>query len=96
MNVLIITKDKIFSRMLLLELSVFGASVREAGELSEEVKSEMALCDFTVLDAELFAAEEEIAELEKTQVVLFGYPEAIESVSSKIAAGFRVFTRPFQ
>ena len=95
MNVLIITKDKIFSRMLLLELSAFGASVREAGELSEEVKSEMALCDFTVLDAEIFATEEEIAELEKTQVVLFGYPDALESVSTKIAAGFRVFTRPF-
>ena len=56
MNVLIITKDKILSRMLFLEISAFGASVREACELSEETKKEIALCDFTVLDAELFAA----------------------------------------
>ena len=49
-----------------------------------------------MLDAELFAAEEdELSELEKTQVLLFGYPQALESVSSKIAAGFRVFPRPF-
>lgn len=95
MNVLIITKDEILSRMLFLEISAFGASVREARELSEEVKNEIPLCDFTVLDAELFAAEEELAELEKTQVLLFGYPETLESVSAKIAAGFRVFPRPF-
>ena len=95
MNVLIITKDEILSRMLFLEISAFGASVREARELSEEVKNEIPLCDFTVLDAELFAAEEELAELEKTQVLLFGYPETLESVSANIAAGFRVFPRPF-
>ena len=96
MNVLIITKDKILSRMLFLEISAFGASVREACELSEETKKEIALCDFTVLDAELFAAEEEeLAKLEKTQVLLFGYPEALDAVSAKIAAGFRVFPRPF-
>jgi DNA-binding response OmpR family regulator len=95
MNVLIITKDEILSRMLFLEISAFGASVREARELSEEVKNEIPLCDFTVLDAELFAAEEELTELEKTQVLLFGYPETLESVSAKIAAGFRVFPRPF-
>ena len=82
--------------MLFLEISAFGASVREACELSEETKKEIALCDFTVLDAELFAAEEEeLAELEKTQVLLFGYPEALDAVSAKIAAGFRVFPRPF-
>ena len=97
MNVLIITKDEIFSRMLFLEISAFGAQVHEARELSEEVKNEIPLCDFTVLDAELFAAEdEELSELEKTQVLLFGYPEALESVSAKIAAGFRVFPRPFR
>lgn len=96
MNVLIITKDKILSRMLLLEISAFGAHVLEASELSEETKREISLSDFTVLDAELFAAEtEELAELEKTQVLLIGYPEALESVSAKIAAGFRVFSRPF-
>ena len=96
MNVLIITKDKILSRMLFLEISAFGAHVLEASELSEETKREMSLSDFTVLDAELFAAEaEELAELEKTQVLLIGYPEALESVSAKIAAGFRVFPRPF-
>ena len=95
MNVLIITKDEILSRMLFLEISAFGASVHEARELSEEVKNEIPLCDFTVLDAELFAAEEELTELEKTQVLLFGYPETLESVSAKIAAGFRVFPRPF-
>ena len=96
MKVLIITKDEIFSRMLFLEVSAFGARAREARELSEETKKEIALCDFTVLDAELFAAEtEELSELEKTQVLLFGYPEALEKVSAKIAAGFRVFTRPF-
>ena len=96
MNVLIITKDKILSRMLFLEISAFGAHVLEASELSEETKREMSLSDFTVLDAELFAAEaEELAELEKTQVLLIGYPEALESVSAKIAAGFRVFQRPF-
>ncbi len=95
MNVLIITKDEILSRMLFLEISAFGASVREARELSDEVKNEIPLCDFTVLDAELFAAEEELTELEKTQVLLFGYPETLESVSAKIAAGFRVFPRPF-
>ena len=96
MNVLIITKDEILSRMLFLEISAFGAHAREARELSEEVKKEIALCDFTVLDAEVFASEaEEIAELEKTQVLLFGYPEALESVSPKIAAGYRVFPRPF-
>lgn len=96
MKVLIITKDEIFSRMLFLEVSAFGAQAREARELSEETKKEIPLCDFTVLDAELFAAEaEELWELEKTQVLLFGYPSALESVSAKIAAGFRVFTRPF-
>jgi DNA-binding winged helix-turn-helix (wHTH) protein len=96
MNVLIITKDEVFSRMLFLEISAFGAQAHEARELSEETKREIPLCDFTVLDAELFAAEtEELAELEKTQVLLFGYPEVLESVSSKIAAGFRVFPRPF-
>ncbi len=96
MNVLIITKDKILSRMLLLEISAFGAQVREARELSEETKKEIAICDFTVLDAEIFAEEtEEIPELEKTQVLLFGYPDALESVSAKVAAGFRVFSRPF-
>ena len=88
MNVLIITKDEILSRMLFLEISAFGASVREARELSEEVKNEIPLCDFTVLDAELFAAEEELAELEKTQVLLFGYPETLESVSAKITSFF--------
>ena len=59
MNVLIITKDEILSRMLFLEISAFGASVREARALSEEIKNEIPLCDFTVLDAELFAAEED-------------------------------------
>jgi DNA-binding response OmpR family regulator len=95
MNVLIITKDEILSRMLFLEISAFGAAVHEARELSEEVKNEIPLCDFTVLDAQLFAGEEELSELEKTQVLLFGYPEALEKVSAKIAAGFRVFPRPF-
>lgn len=95
MNVMIITKDEILSRMLFLEISAFGASVREARALSEEIKNEIPLCDFTVLDAELFAAEEELAELEKTQVLLFGYPEVLEGVSTRIAAGFRVFPRPF-
>ena len=28
-------------------------------------------------------------------MLLFGYPEALESVSPKIAAGYRVFPRPF-
>jgi DNA-binding response OmpR family regulator len=95
MNVLIITKDEILSRMLFLEISAFGAVVHEARELSEEVKNEIPLCDFTVLDAQLFAGEEELSELEKTQVLLFGYPDALERVSVKIAAGFRVFSRPF-
>ena len=95
MNVLIITKDEILSRMLFLEISAFGAAVHEVRELSEEVKNEIPLCDFTVLDAQLFAGEEELSELEKTQVLLFGYPEALEKVSTKIAAGFRVFPRPF-
>lgn len=82
--------------MLFLEISAFGAQASEAHELSEETKKEIPFCDFTVLDAELFAAEaEELAELEKTQVLLFGYPAALESVRPKIAAGFRVFPRPF-
>lgn len=96
MKVLIVTKDEVFSRMLFLEISAFGAQVRAAKELSSEIKKEIPLFDFTVLDAELFAAEtDEFTELEKTQVLLFGYPEALELVSTKIAAGFRVFTRPF-
>ena len=96
MKVLIITKDEVFSRMLFLEISAFGAQAHEARELSEETKREIAVCDFTVLDAELFAEEaEELWELEKTQVLLFGYPKALDKVSAKIAAGFRVFPRPF-
>ena len=37
MNVLIITEDKILSRMLLLEISAFGANVREERGLSEDM-----------------------------------------------------------
>ena len=36
MKVLIITKDEVFSRMLFLEISAFGAQAHEARELSEE------------------------------------------------------------
>ncbi len=96
MNVIIITKDRIFARMLYLEISAFCPNVSVAGGISEEVQGEIAAADFTVLDAEIFACmAEDAPELESTQVLLFGYPEALAAVSPKIAAGFRIFTRPF-
>jgi hypothetical protein len=73
MNVLIITKDEVFSRMLFLEISAFGAQAHEARELSEETKREIPLCDFTVLDAALFAEEEEeLSELESNKLIAIG------------------------
>ncbi len=96
MNVIIITKDRIFARMLYLEISAFCPNVSVAGGISEKVKGEIASADFTVLDAEIFAGmPEDTPELEGTQVLLFGYAEALAAVSPKIAAGFRIFTRPF-
>ncbi len=96
MKVLILTKDKIFARMLFLEISAFCPNVSVGENLSEEVKNEISSSDFTVLDAEIFAAmPADATELENTQVVLFGYPEALADVTPKIAAGFRIFTRPF-
>ncbi len=96
MKVLIITKDKIFSRMLFLEISAFGANAAEAESLSDDVKKEVSVCDFTVLDAEIFAEHpEDMPELERTQLLLFGYPKDLEKVSGRIAAGYRVFPRPF-
>ncbi len=96
MNVIIITKDKIFARMLYLEISAFCPNIDVAESLSEEAKSAVSTADFTVLDAEIFESmPEDAPELESTQVLLFGYPEALAAVSPKIAAGFRIFTRPF-
>lgn len=96
MKVLILTKDKIFARMLYLEISAFCPRVSVAESFSEETRKEISCADFTVLDAEIFAAmPADTAELEGTQVLLFGYPEILSQVAPKIAAGFRIFTRPF-
>ena len=96
MKVLIITKDQVLSRMLFLEIIVFGAQVQTAESFSEEVKREISSCDFTILDAKVFAKEtEDIPELERTQVLIFGYPKELERISPKIAAGYRIFSRPF-
>ena len=96
MKVLILTRDKIFARMLYLEISAFCPNVYSAESFSEVARAEMSTSDYTVLDAEIFAQmPEEVPELESTQILLFGYPAALSEVAPKIAAGFRIFTRPF-
>lgn len=96
MKVLIITKDKIFSRMLYWEITAFGAQVGVFSELSYEARNEAESSDFTVIDAEIFSAHtEEISELERTQIILFGYEAVLSPLEARIPAGFRVFARPF-
>lgn len=95
MKVLIITKDQILSRMLFLEISVFGAQVQTVNGISEDTGKDIAASDFTVIDAKIFAEKkEDLPELERTQVLLFGYAEELDKVAPSIPAGYRVFTRP--
>ena len=94
MKVLIITKDTVLSRMLFLEISAFGAQIQIFTDLSDKTREAISLSDFTVLDAEMFAESEELPELERTQVLLFGYQQDLEKVKHKITAGYRIFTRP--
>ena len=95
MKVLIITKDQILSRMLFLEISVFGAQVQTVNGISEDIGKDIAASDFTVIDAKIFAEKkDDMPELERTQVLLFGYAEELDKVSPAIPAGYRVFSRP--
>ncbi|MGN1096020.1 MAG: winged-helix domain-containing protein [Eubacteriales bacterium] len=96
MKILILTKDAVFSRMLYLELSAYGAEVKNEKALSEDTRKKISSADITILDAEIFADENgDIQELERTQVILFGSPQDIERAFAFIPSGFRVFTRPF-
>lgn len=95
MKVLIITKDQILSRMLFLEISVFGAQVQTVNGISEDIGKDIAASDFTVIDAKIFAEKkDDMPELERTQVLLFGYAEELDKVAPAIPAGYRVFSRP--
>jgi DNA-binding response OmpR family regulator len=96
MKVLIITKDSILSRALFLEISFYGAQVTTADHISADTENEIASSDFTVLDADIFARiKDDLPALERTQVLLFGYPNELDRVRNKITAGYRIFTRPF-
>ncbi len=96
MKITIITKDTVFSRMLFWEISLFGAQVLTFNDFSEEAAKDASDADFAVMGAEIFASyTEEISELERTQIILFGYKSELSKLEMKIPAGFRVFERPF-
>ncbi len=96
MKVLIITNDEIFSRMLFLEISAFGAEVSVFTSFCAEAQKEAETADFTVIDAKTPEIRKaDISDFENTQVILFGYEDELAELSEKLPSGFRVFTRPF-
>ncbi len=95
MKTLIISDDKRFSRMLSLEIMSFGVDVKLFDAPCGEVYRHIPTTDITMIDARAYPRFDESAELEKTQVMIFGYAEELAGIADSLPSGFRVLTRPF-
>ncbi len=92
MKIALITKDKIFARMLHLEFSALGADVAHMEEaldfLREKQKADLFLVDADMLLSEKLPPPE-------GEAVLMGYPEELAKIASRELTRYYVVVRPF-
>lgn len=96
MKVFILSSDRVFARMLSLEISAYGADTKIFDSVSPDARRFASVSDISLVDvAALSANDSDFPEIEKTQVILFGFPEDIKNISGSVPAGYRIFSRPF-
>lgn len=92
MKIALITKDKIFARMMHLEFSALGAQVTHFEEDVELVR-EKQKADLFIIDADVLLCEDFPAP--EGEAVLLGYPEDLAKLPSRELTRYYVVVRPF-
>ena len=92
MNILIASKDAVFSRMLTLEFSEKGFPVFYAKTLAE-TEAFLSRAHLALIDAS-FLAEGELPKF-PYDIVLFGYAEDFERISGQELTKYYTLVRPF-
>ena len=92
MNILIATKDAVFSRMLTLEFSEKGFSVFCAQTL-EETENLISRAHLAIVDV-AFLAEGELPKF-PYDIILFGYSEDFEGIDRQELTKYYTLIRPF-
>lgn len=89
MQVLIVTEDKVFARMMHLEFFALGITTKTVAEMPrEKEKAELFLVDAAVLLRDKISPPEGDA-------VLIGYPEELSAISARELTRYYVVVRPF-
>ena len=92
MNVLIATKDTVFCRMLTLEFSEKGFSVLCA-KSTEEIEQLHSQAQIALIDAD-FLPEENLPKF-SYDIILFGYAETFDRISTQELTKYHTLIRPF-
>ena len=96
MKVFILSSDRVFARMLSLEISAYGADTKIFDSVSPDARRFASVSDISLVDiATLSVNDNDFPEIEKTQVILFGFSEDIKNISGSVPAGYRILSRPF-
>ena len=89
MQVLIVTEDKVFARMMHLEFFALGIETKILSEMSREnEKADLFLVDAAVLLRDKISPP-------KGEAVLIGYPEELSLISERELTRYYVVVRPF-
>ncbi|MBQ3490423.1 MAG: winged-helix domain-containing protein [Clostridia bacterium] len=92
MNILIASKDAVFSRMLMLEFSEKGFPVFCAQTL-EETKTLLSRAHLALIEAS-FLSQGKLPEF-PYDIILFGYPEDFKGIARQELTKYYTLTRPF-
>lgn len=92
MNVLLATKDAVFSRMMTLEFAERALDVLTAGNLTE-IEAAMNRAHLAMIDVS-FLSEGELPKF-PFDIILFGYPDELAKISACELTKYYVVTRPF-
>ena len=93
MNVLIATKDVVFSRMLTLEFSEKGFSVLSA-QTHEETAEALSHAHLALIDADFITEEAPLPKF-PYDIILFGYAEAFDRIPTQELTKYYTLLRPF-
>lgn len=89
MQVLIVTEDKVFARMMHLEFFALGIETKILSEMPrEKEKADLFLVDAAVLLRDKISPP-------KGEAVLIGYPEELSLISERELTRYYVVVRPF-
>ena len=92
MNALIATKDAVFARMLTLEFEDKNITVLSA-ETAEEIQKALSRAHMALIDA-AFLKENTLPQF-PYDIIIFGFPEDFEGISTQELTKYYTLTRPF-